>query len=213
MKKPIILAILLLLCSSFVWADLKGDINGDDKVGLEEAVYALQATSGLAVQPVEDTCITCDGTLSTGGRWCTPEPEDGTVKDMTTGLVWLKDASWGGLKKWRCTDSDTDPYDDAHTRAGVLEAGATGADLSDGSVVGDWRLPTKEELYDLGNGDEAVRSGSMQAFTGVQSSYYWSSSSYASYTSVAWSVYMVSGDAGYGTKDYPYYVWPVRSDN
>ena len=153
--------------------------------------------------------FTCDGTLSSGGRWCTPDPEDGTVKDMTTGLVWLKDASWGGLKEW----ANSTTWDDAHTRAGILSAGTAGANLSDGSVEGDWRLPTKKELYGLANGDEAVRSGSMQAFTGVQSSYYWSSTSYASLTLYAWGVYMYNGYAYDYDKDDGYYVWPVRSDN
>jgi hypothetical protein len=202
MKKIIILVILQVLCSSFVWADLKGDINGDDKVGLEEAVYALQATSGLAVQPVEDTCITCDGTLSSGGRWCTPDPEDGTVKDMDTGLVWLKNAGCRGSMNW--ADAVMDPIENLCD--GVCA-------LSDGSVWGDWRLPTKEELLGLTVGTEPVSSETPQAFTGVQSSVYWSSMTVASYTYNAWLVYMDDGYALSYTKDISFYVWPVRSDN
>jgi hypothetical protein len=41
----------------------------------------------------------CEGTLSPLGRWC--DQNNGNVKDMTTGLVWLKDAGWGGTKPWR----------------------------------------------------------------------------------------------------------------
>ena len=145
----------------------------------------------------------CSGNV-TGTRWC--DNGDGTVTDMTTCLVWLKNASWGGVKEWE----DCTSHDDANTRAGLLCAGATDAGLTDGSVVGDWRLPTKTELHNLANGDEAVRSGSMRAFTGVQYSFYWSSTMYESDLSIAWDVEMHSGDVGYHDKDYDLYVWPVR---
>jgi hypothetical protein len=160
-------------------------------------------------EKVAETCFeTCEGTLN-GTRWC--DNGGGTVTDMTTGLIWLQNAYWGGLKPWRSnTPSD---YDDAHTRAGILSA-AMNAELSDGSVEGDWRLPTKSELYGLANGTEPVRSSSMRAFTGVQSDFYWSSTTYASNTSYAWYVYMYNGYAGiYYHKANHFYVWPVRSDN
>ena len=151
---------------------------------------------------------TCNGTLY-ANRWC--DNEDGTVTDLTTCLVWLKKADWGGLRKWRCSDSDTDSYDDAHARAGLLYAGASGTDLSDSSVEGDWRLPTKTELEGLANGTEAVRSGDMQAFTGVQAHNYWSSTTSADFTNLAWVVYMGNGVVGHAPKNFSYYVWPVRA--
>jgi hypothetical protein len=80
-------------------------------------------------------------------------------------------------------------------------------------VEGDWRLPTKEELYGLANGTEAVRSGSPGLFTGVQSDYYWSSTTYAYYTDNAWAVSMNGGPVDYGNKSSYVYVWPVRGDN
>ena len=108
---------------------------------------------------------TCRGTMI-GTRWC--DNGDGTVTDLIgydgkgECLVWLKKADWGGTKPWRNDSTDCDSptytcYDDAHQRAGLLYAGATDADLSDGSVEGDWRLPTKTELSGLANGTEAVR--------------------------------------------------------
>ena len=158
---------------------------------------------------ITEKCITCEGSL-TGTRWC--DQGNGTVKDMTTGLVWLKDANWGGWKSWR-QSGDSTQNDDAHTRAGILYAGASGAGLSDGSVVGDWRLPTKTELFNLAHGTEAVRSGNMRAFTGLQSRYYWSSTTDASYTSNAWYANMGNGSVRSIHKgNYPF-VWPVRSDN
>ena len=151
-------------------------------------------------------CCTCKGTL-VGTRWC--DNGDGTVTDMTTCLIWLKKADWGGSKKWE----DCTTHDDVHTRAGLLSAGATGANLSDGSAVGDWRLPTKTELYNLAHGTEAVLFGNMRAFTGVQPSYYWSSTTYEGDSTIAWVVYMDDGGVVSNGKGNVNYVWPVRSGN
>ncbi len=150
-------------------------------------------------------CITCGGTLN-GTRWC--DNGDGTVTDMTSGLVWLKDASWGGKKPWR--SNKVDPYDDAHYRAGILYAGMAGAGLSDGSTVGHWRLPTGSELFNLANGTEQVRSDTQRAFTGVQSDKYWSSTSGADTPGCAWFVHLGNGDVSCSNKTNYKYVWPVR---
>ena len=164
-------------------------------------------------------CITCEGTLSLGGRWC--DNDDGTVKDMTTGLVWLKNASWGGQRPWRrddspdCSESPHPCYDDAHARAGLLYAGASGTDLSDGSVVGDWRLPTKSELVGITQGTEYVSSSNIH-FTGVQSEpyRYWSSTTLDSLINHAWAVRMSDGEVDADNKNSNItWVWPVRPDN
>jgi len=179
--------------------------------------WSLVYAGDFYVVPVKKCCI-CKGTL-VGTRWC--DNEDGTVTDMTTCLVWLKKADWGGTKPWRndstdCSDPSYTCYDDAHTRAGLLAAGSDGADLSDASSVGDWRLPTAIELEKLASDPEAVRSGNMRAFTGVQESYYWSSTTTptpANDTSLAWFVYMGLGFVNDGSKTRSHYVWPVRSGN
>ena len=177
--------------------------------------WTLVYAADFYVIPVKKSC-TCKGTLN-GTRWC--DNGDGTVTDMTTCLVWLKDADWGGLKKW----VDCTTYDDAHTQAASLCNGKIihfipgpppiSIFLMDGSSEGDWRLPTKTELYNLANGKEAVRSNNMHAFAGVQSSYYWSSSTLASYTDVAWLVGMHYGAVNYSFKSSTWYVWPVRGGN
>jgi len=80
-----------------------------------------------------------------------------------------------------------------------------------GGYMDDWRLPTLAELYGLTHGDEAVLSGTPRAFSGVQSSYYyWSSTTYADDTYLAWSVYLGDGSLGIDAKDEDDYVWPVR---
>ena len=157
---------------------------------------------GLEAGELHGGC-TCEGTL-VGTRWC--DNGDGTVTDLTTCLVWLKKADWGGRRPWRTVGTE----EDAHTRAGLLYAGISGADLGDGSVVGDWRLPTKTELYGLTHGTEAVRSGTPRAFTGVLWEHYWSSTTYAGSSSDAWHVHLNEGRVGFEPKNFSYYVWPIR---
>ncbi len=173
--------------------------------------WTLAYAGDFYVIPVKK-CCTCKGTLYEN-RWC--DNGDGTVTDLTTCLVWLQKADWGGVKPWR-EEGDSAHNDDANTRAGILKA----ADydwLSDGSVAGDWRLPTKTELVGLVNGEPNLRCLSgpcdLYGFTGLQSSYYWSSSTYAGSTDNAWCVYLDDGGVRGGNKRSSNYVWPVRSGN
>ena len=147
---------------------------------------------------------TCSGTLN-GTRWC--DNGDGTVTDMTTGLIWLQKADWGGLYQLY---QDTLQAENAYDRASLLKDGAADANLSDNSVEGDWRLPTLSELKGLANGDEAIRSNNMRAFTGVQTDFYWSGTSLSSDVEGAWYVDLSNGFADPDYKDDLYYVWPVR---
>lgn len=209
-----VVVLVILSVSAAVYAGTVGDINADGDVGLEEVIHALQVMAGLKPETTVEECITCSGTPN-GTRWC--DNGDGTVKDMTTGLIWLKKADWGGQRDWR----DTASFDDAHTRAGILEPGAANADLSDGSEYGEWRLPTFDELLHLATGTEAVRSNNQRAFTGASDGYYWTSTTsendpfcgdplgcamtiriYTSYTT-----YSAAKSYSYGR------VWPVRSGN
>jgi len=157
--------------------------------------------------PRTGTGVSCTGALSPLGRWC--DNNNGTVTDTTTGLVWLKKADWGGLKPWRV--NAVDGYDDAHTRAGLLSASDGTAGLSDGSVVGAWRLPTLVELVTLTTGTEFIRVSSMYKFDNVQPGGYYSSTTVAAGTgNTAWYVNLGSGNTGSATKIVPGYVWPVR---
>ena len=99
----------------------------------------------------------------------------------------------------------------AFTRLSGLESGSQGFGLADNSVAGEWRLPTKTELDELFNGPDQVRSNQEGAFTGVQTSYYWSSTEHANDAGRAWRVYLSGGSVHTGAKSSTYYVWPVRS--
>ena len=190
----------------------EGYHDGSGRVAGDADLVSKNIKSGVSIFGVEGELhggCTCAGTLN-GTRWC--DNGDGTVTDLSTCLVWLQKADWGGLFAFWV---DT-PYGvNAHDRAAQLYDGAIPDDggLSDGSVEGDWRLPTRNELYDLANGTEPVRSGSMRAFTGVQSSLYWSSTTYVGATNLAWGVTLFDGNVNVGSKDAGHYVWPVRGGN
>lgn len=70
---------------------------------------------------------------------CSPLPlryidnGDGTVTDTRTGIIWLQDAS--------CLGGYYPP--DVFQQVAALNSGECG--LTDGSVEGDWRLPTKQQ--------------------------------------------------------------------
>ncbi|MDM8557989.1 DUF1566 domain-containing protein [Candidatus Parabeggiatoa sp. HSG14] len=147
---------------------------------------------------------------------------DGTVTDNRSKLVWLKNAS--------CVDLNPEGYgsdwNTAMQSAASLASGQCG--LSDGSKAGQWRLPTKEELeamidkkYSSPVLSNAAGTGKWQegdAFSSVQTDFYWSSSAdYADETTSAWYVDIDDGyvdiDDGYVYNDgwaNTGFVWPVR---
>ena len=154
-----------------------------------------------------------DGALQMGATLPTPrfrDNGDGTVTDNLTGLIWLKNANCFGATTWA----------GALTDANGLASGSCG--LSDGSHAGDWRLPNVRELRSLINRTYSKPALSNTAgtgqwiegdpFTGVQSYYYWSSTTYASFIDSAWDVDLWYGDAGWfwNSKVDGLYVWPVR---
>jgi hypothetical protein len=141
--------------------------------------------------------------------WRFHDMGDGTIRDNYSGLLWLKDANCLGTMDWY----------EAMDKAALLAHGQCG--LTDGSEAGDWRLPTKEEweafystVYDLPalvntRGDAQWSEG--DAFTGVQSGYYWSRTEDDNI--LAWLVGMHYGGMSHDFKGHFYYVWPVRSGN
>ena len=128
--------------------------------------------------------ISCAGTGQDGalqkGFSVSPRFTDnlnGTVKDNLTGLIWLKNANCFGLRTWT----------NALSNSNTLASGACG--LSDGSAAGAWRLPNIKELQsliDFGQFNPALPVG--HPLSGVQSYYYWSSTSDAGYRFYAWYV-------------------------
>lgn len=142
-----------------------------------------------------------DGYWQKGAAWPSPRFTDnsnGTVTDNLTGLVWLRLTSCNNL-----------PWNSAQSWVTGLASGSCG--LSDGSVPGQWRLPTIKELSSLVNAGAsypALPSG--HPFTGSMSGLYWSSTTYAPSTSSAWQVVLDDGRVGVNSKAGSFMVWPVR---
>jgi hypothetical protein len=92
--------------------------------------------------------------------------------------------------------------------------------LSDVSTSGMWRLPTKDEwkaMIDKNYSDPVLsnKAGTGHwtggdAFWGVQTSNYWSSTTDADNAGFAWGVNLGYGGVNYGFKTLTYYLWPVR---
>ncbi|MBF0508344.1 MAG: DUF1566 domain-containing protein [Deltaproteobacteria bacterium] len=173
--------------------------------------YSCVASHADELPASHAACVSCKGTLSPLGRWC--DNGNGTVTDMTTGLVWLKDAGWGGPFPLQTnTASQVTAYD----RASMVKNGYP-TSLTDRSAAGDWSLPTLNQLKSLTTGTEGVNLNGTYFFTGVMyfdllyPNGYWSSTPNAQDTSWAWVVFMDYGSVQNFPKDWSFHVWPVRA--
>jgi len=152
---------------------------------------------------------------------------NGTVKDTKTGLFWLKNANCFGAQNWAT----------ANISAAGLGAGQCG--LTDGSLPGDWRLPTLNCATALcspietgtgefslifnyalcgtapyvlnATGEACTTVAPASPFVGLQLDYYWSSSPSGAGSAYSPAASLLSGVVGPGFKNSVRYVWPVRS--
>lgn len=139
-----------------------------------------------------------DGDLQKGSAWPSPRFTDhgDTVTDNLTGLMWVKaphslDGNSGGQV-----------WEEAVHFCNGLEYGG----------YSDWRLPNIRELESLityGRYYPALPSD--HPFTGLQLSYYWSSTTHVGHADRAWFVYLYHGNVSLNVKSNTYEVWPVRS--
>jgi len=192
-----------------------GNINKDVQIFEGTGTYEGGSASFVLVLQTGQTTSygdRDDGDLEKGVAW--PNPRftdnngDGTVSDNLTGLIWLKKANNGTMT-----------WNDALAFANNLASGNSG--LTDGSQAGDWRLPNRfelESLLDLQYANPALsntagtgqwRSG--DPFSGVRSSFYWSSSTNSYSTTYGWYVNLNNGNVNRCSKGNRYLVWPVRS--
>jgi len=198
--------------SSYVWPVRAGEASGSSVVQLPKTGQTIcYNSSGTAID-----CIGTgqDGNLQKGVAW--PDPRftdngDGTVTDNLTGLIWLKNAHCASVvRNWATALADVASLNSVGTMNGK-NCDDTSAE---GSHQTDWRLPNVNELKSLVNVGQS-NSGTWlatQGFSNVQSSYYWSGTSYTSGKSSAWSVHMSNGYTNHNLKSLGYYgVWPVRA--
>lgn len=177
-------------------------------------VSEINAKAASPAAPVEKSGQTKsyatgdDGDPGKGAAWPVPrfiDNENGTITDRLTGLIWLKQANYKDTSGGKGTSDRAS----ALAFCNALASGMCG--LSDGSAAGDWRLPNVRELeslLDYGRSAPALKSE--HPFTGVQPAYYWSATTSATSSDIAWYVCMSEGVVHYDGKMSGYYVWPVR---
>ena len=153
------------------------------------------ALPGPTMKTLDEIPPTWSQTLPASERFVLVLNNDEAVLDKETGLVWAKDANLaGGAKTWE---------------QAVLYC----RDLNIGGRKG-WRLPTVEELASLvdmtGPGTDGTILPEGHPFINVQSSNYWSSTTYEAASDYAWLVPMPHGSVGSLAKTNSFSVWPVR---
>ncbi len=181
--------------------------------------------------PTAGIVLPAGGTLR-GDRWY--DPNNGTIIDTTTGLVWFKDVSvvnsptaFGTSSGKRAFVATDGANIDAFRLTAALESGVLtfdpgiGAPLSGSSSYGDWRIPTRAEMRSLITGTGGLTSGNISGmgFTNAyMSEYYWTATPFEFPTDTPHASNMTTfcpadGQVVAAAKAPISYhcVWPVRS--
>ena len=204
MKRALLITLSLVLALAG-WTTVCAD-DGFYVIGASRKNYAPVPKTGQTASYDQNIPPKDDGALQKGVASPNPRFTDngnGTVTDKLTGLIWMQNANAFGTKNWA----------DALSAANDLKSDDLGTGLTDGSKAGDWRLPNARELHslvDYGRFEPALPEG--HPFTGVESSFYWSSTSYQDNANAAYYMDLADGDLiGFdGLKSNSYYVWCVR---
>jgi hypothetical protein len=158
---------------------------------LSSALLALIACVVFALPAVADPGTTWDKQIVGEGRFSVlSQFGNEAVFDKETGRVWEKSP-----------DSTTRNWVNALAHCYTLEIGGRKG----------WRLPTIEELASLVDTSQAAPTlPASHPFENVQSSFYWSATTNALDTGLAWGVNFSSGVVLSGVKASSFFVWCVR---
>ena len=122
--------------------------------------------------------------------------KDGTITDSKTGFIWVKNPHTDLPEKFKSEMKYQQAID------ACKELNFAGHK--------DWRLPTIEELRELVDYIRRQPAIDTSIFPDTICNWYWTSTTYAVYTDLAWGVDFDSGYVSNGYKTYTYYVRPVR---
>ena len=156
-------------------------VVSDGQVSSADDAVTVTAVNSI---PLPDTGQTTGYTLTAGEDmdYVINPPSytdngDGTITDNVTGLIWQKQ-----------NDATTREWDVANTYCSNNTPGLPGTG---------WRLPTRMELVGILNYGTFGPAINTTSFISTQSSYYWSSSTWAGYASIiAWRVDFNNGYTG-----------------
>jgi len=139
--------------------------------------------------------------VDTGSRFL--DNGDGTVTDLETDLMWLKDVNCFTPADWQ---SGLDIVK-------AFNRDPLSFNCQDFSIAGydDWTLPNRNELRSLISYFTDLPALATDFPTNNINPYYWTSTTVASYPKTAYDVYMGTGSLNISSKKEKRYIWPVRS--
>ncbi|NVN91050.1 MAG: DUF1566 domain-containing protein [Desulfuromonadales bacterium] len=123
---------------------------------------------------------------------------DGTVVDTVSHTRWLKNANCFEKKDW---------FTAYYSSVGNLASPQCG--LRDGSVAGDWSLPTLMQLKSVYT-DAGSYAALSQFFGNVMQDMYWASTPDSTWKDF---VNMKDGTSGVGYNNNNFYVWPINNES
>jgi hypothetical protein len=164
--------------------------------------FAANTSDAGTFVPVPD-----DGAMQLGVPLQYVDNGDGTVTDLNTGLMWEKKDDSGGLHDkdntytWSGDGTEETIWDwieDVNAEGGTGFAG-----------YNDWRIPNVRELASIVN--YGVFNPSIDAIFGpTAAAAYWSSTTFAGNTNLAWFVNLFGGNVVSGDKALSFFVIAVR---
>ena len=127
---------------------------------------------------------------------------DGTVTDIETDLMWMKDVSCLGSVNWQAGLETLKAFNSDSVSFNCQESAVT--------VYDDWSMPNRNELRSLISYSTDLPALATDFPADEIKPYYWTSTSMASHPEMAYGVYMGTGELTVSPKREEKYIWPVR---